>query len=105
MEIILKRIAKQKNYTIGRLYIVNAGVEREILPGKRLDDKRIIRAAVILDLDIEHPRPVGTDGGAGPGMLDGQVAKGEGLAGQHGRSRQGEDSEEDQGFHGIHNLD
>jgi hypothetical protein len=38
-------------------------------------------------------------------MLDGQVAKGEGLAGQHGRSRQGEDSEEDQGFHGIHNLD
>uniref|UniRef100_UPI004024AEF5 hypothetical protein n=1 Tax=Segatella hominis TaxID=2518605 RepID=UPI004024AEF5 len=46
MEIILKRIAKQKTYTIGRLYIVNAGVEREILPGKRLDDKRIIRAKV-----------------------------------------------------------
>lgn len=46
MEIILKRIAKKKTYTIGRLYIVNAGVEREILPGKRLDDKRIIRAKV-----------------------------------------------------------
>ncbi len=47
MEIILKRIAKKKTYTIGRLYIVSdGGVRREILPGKHLDDKRIIRSTV-----------------------------------------------------------
>lgn len=58
MEIILKRIAKQKTYTIGRLYIVNAGVEREILPGKRLDDKRIIRAKVDESQLTQEPEEV-----------------------------------------------
>ncbi len=69
MDIILKRIAKKKTYTIGRLYVFDdkANTEREahhnvqsstfnfqrkksvlrtILPGKHLDDKRIIRATV-----------------------------------------------------------
>ena len=47
MEIILKRIAKRKTYTIGRMYVVpNGVVKREILPGKHLDDKRIIRYEV-----------------------------------------------------------
>ena len=65
MEIILKRIAKKNTYTIGRVYLFDDAVEtkaseeasdkltsskpvvvREILPGKRLDDKRIIRAEV-----------------------------------------------------------
>jgi len=47
MEIILKRIAKKNTYTIGRLYIVaDESVKREILPGKHLDDKRIVRAVV-----------------------------------------------------------
>ena len=58
MEIILKRIAKQKTYTIGRLYIVNADVEREILPGKRLDDKRIIRAKVDKSQLTQEPEEV-----------------------------------------------
>ena len=42
MEIILKRIAKKNTYTIGRMYIVNTPIERELLPGKHLDDKRIV---------------------------------------------------------------
>ena len=69
MEIILKRIAKKNTYTIGRLFIVKSEegsvknscasvadkdgtldmkpvVVREILPGKHLDDKRIVRAEV-----------------------------------------------------------
>ncbi len=49
MEIILKRIAKKKTYTIGKLFIVKSDdkqVHREILPGKRLDDKRIVRCEV-----------------------------------------------------------
>lgn len=75
MEIILKRIAKKKTYTIGKLFLVKntndsstdgigvkkansstdgIGVKkakkpvvvREFLPGKRLDDKRIIRYEV-----------------------------------------------------------
>ena len=65
MEIILKRIAKKNTYTIGRLYLFDdvgetkasvqasdeqtsdtPAVKRVILPGKHLDDKRIIRAEV-----------------------------------------------------------
>ena len=63
MEIILKRIAKKNTYTIGRLFIVKSEegrvknscakgadskpvVQREILPGKRLGDKRIIHYEV-----------------------------------------------------------
>jgi len=63
MEIILKRIAKKKTYTIGKLFLVKNtndsstdgdGVKkakkpvvvREFRPGKRLDDKRIIRYEV-----------------------------------------------------------
>lgn len=53
MEIILKRIAKNKTYTIGRLFIVKSEgeqgkpvVQREILPGKHLADKRIVRYEV-----------------------------------------------------------
>ena len=71
MEIILKRIAKKKTYTIGRLYLVKSeergvknscaessqlniqhstfntpAVKRELLPGKHLDDKRIVRYTV-----------------------------------------------------------
>lgn len=63
MEIILKRIAKKNTYTIGRLFIGKSEegrvknscskgadskpvVQREILPGKRLGDKRIIHYEV-----------------------------------------------------------
>lgn len=65
MEIILKRIAKKKTYTIGRLYVFDGeatslnspssssetksppfAVRREILPGKHKEDKRIIRTEV-----------------------------------------------------------
>ena len=60
MEIILKRIAKKNTYTIGRIYLfdgvpsqastqhssANNPVGREILPGKHLDDKRIVRYQV-----------------------------------------------------------
>ena len=58
MEIILKRIAKKNTYTIGRLYLfdgeaqaqlnstLNIPIEREVLPGKHLTDKRIIRTEV-----------------------------------------------------------
>ena len=47
MEIILKRIAKRATYTIGRLYILPDGsVERELIPGRRRDDKRTVRCRV-----------------------------------------------------------
>ena len=53
MEIILKRIAKKQTYTIGRMYLFDGEaqlntppVQRVILPGKHLDDKRIIRCEV-----------------------------------------------------------
>ena len=47
MEIILKRIAKRATYTIGRLYILLDGsVERELIPGRRRDDKRTVRCRV-----------------------------------------------------------
>ena len=63
MEIILKRIAKKNTYTIGRLYLFDSEaqaqlntqhstlntppvVKREVLPGKRLGDKRIIHYEV-----------------------------------------------------------
>ena len=47
MEIILKRIAKRATYTIGRLYILSDGsVERELIPGRRRDDKRTVRCRV-----------------------------------------------------------
>ena len=47
MEIILKRIAKRATYTIGRLYILPDGsVERELIPGRRRDDKRTVRCKV-----------------------------------------------------------
>ena len=47
MEIILKRIAKRATYTIGRLYILPDGsVERELIPGKRRNDKRTVRCRV-----------------------------------------------------------
>ena len=48
MEIILKRIAKKNTYTIGRLYLLSDTpvVKREVLPGKHLDDKRIVRYEV-----------------------------------------------------------
>ena len=40
MEIVLKRIAKKRNYTIGRLYLLtDASVKRISLPGKKKDDK------------------------------------------------------------------
>ena len=40
MEIVLKRIAKKGTYTIGRLYLLtDASVNRNSLPGKKLDDK------------------------------------------------------------------
>ena len=43
MEIVLKRIAKKGTYTIGRLYLLtDASVSRNSLPGKKLDDKRIL---------------------------------------------------------------
>ena len=51
MEIILKRIAKKQTYTIGRMYLFDGEaqlntppVQRVILPGKHLDDKRITDA-------------------------------------------------------------
>ena len=41
MEIVLKRIAKKRTYTIGRLYLLaDANVKRNSLPGKKIDDKR-----------------------------------------------------------------
>lgn len=44
MEIVVRRIAKKKTYTIGRLYILEDGeVERRVGPGKHQEDKRIIR--------------------------------------------------------------
>ena len=44
MEIVVRRIAKKKTYTIGRLYILKDGeVERRVGPGKHQEDKRIIR--------------------------------------------------------------
>lgn len=61
MEIILKRIAKKKTYTIGRLYLFDKEgggkngedadkdkcvVKRDILPGKHLDDKPIVHCTV-----------------------------------------------------------
>ena len=47
MEIILKRIAKRATYTIGRLYILPDGsVERELIPGRRREDKRTVRCRV-----------------------------------------------------------
>lgn len=47
MEIILKRIAKRATYTIGRLYILSDGsVERELIPGRRREDKRTVRCRV-----------------------------------------------------------
>ena len=40
MEIVLKRIAKKRTYTIGRLYLLtDASVKRISLPGKKKDDK------------------------------------------------------------------
>ena len=40
MEIVLKRIAKKRNYTIGRLYLLtDASVKRISLPGKKIGDK------------------------------------------------------------------
>ena len=40
MEIVLKRIAKKRNYTIGRLYLLaDDRVKRISLPGKKIDDK------------------------------------------------------------------
>lgn len=40
MEIVLKRIAKKKNYTIGRLYLLaDDSVKRISLPGKKIGDK------------------------------------------------------------------
>ena len=40
MEIVLKRIAKKGTYTIGRLYLLtDANVNRNSLPGKKIDDK------------------------------------------------------------------
>lgn len=40
MEIVLKRIAKKRTYTIGRLYLLtDASVKRNSLPGKKKDDK------------------------------------------------------------------
>ena len=40
MEIVLKRIAKKRNYTIGRLYLLtDASVKLISLPGKKKDDK------------------------------------------------------------------
>ena len=47
MEIILKRIAKKKTYTIGKIYIIpDEGIKRKMLPGKHLVDKRIIRTEI-----------------------------------------------------------
>ncbi len=47
MEIILKRIAKKNSYTVGRLYLLpDASVKREMLPGRLLADKRIVRYEV-----------------------------------------------------------
>ena len=41
MEIVLRRIAKKKEYTIGRLYLLgDAEVDRNALPGKKCGDKR-----------------------------------------------------------------
>lgn len=40
MEIVLKRIAKKRTYTIGRLYLLtDANVKRISLPGKKKADK------------------------------------------------------------------
>ena len=40
MEIVLKRIAKKRNYTIGRLYLLaDDSVKRISLPGKKIGDK------------------------------------------------------------------
>ena len=40
MEIVLKRIAKKRTYTIGRLYLLTDGsVKRNSVPGKKLVDK------------------------------------------------------------------
>lgn len=40
MEIVLKRIAKKRTYTIGRLYLLaDASVKRISLPGRKKDDK------------------------------------------------------------------
>ena len=44
MEIILKRIAKKKTYTIGRLYLLpDEKVGRKALPGRKLDEKCTLR--------------------------------------------------------------
>ena len=43
----MKRIAKRATYTIGRLYILPDGsVERELIPGRRREDKRTVRCRV-----------------------------------------------------------
>lgn len=56
MEIVLRRIAKKKEYTIGRLYLLGDDeVKRTALPGKKCGDKRtFLNMFSRVLLDKEH---------------------------------------------------